>query len=484
MSAFSLPAFPHRVRPARIASMSALVLTLALAPCGPLVAQLAEQKQPPSISEKLSEAIAQLRPLQEAKDSNAMLAVLDRVPDVKPDSYDAALILDMKARIYGMMDQPAKAIELWERALPIADRHGYFPERQTLEIVLLLAQLHGREAALTKDPAQQQKHFTKAIDYFRRYLDKTPDPSPEIMVNYTSVLFYKATADPNNIDSASLREAREIVERGLTSAIKPRDEFYQVLLGVLQQENDLVHAADVLELLLKQKPDKKEYWQVLAAIYVQLAEQTKEKDTTLSREYLVRSILTFERARAQGLLQTPKDNLHFVSLHLMADQFTKGTELLYAGLKNGEIESEPNNWRLLGRYYQEADLYLQAAQVLEEAAKLFPQNGEIEMQLAQLYLQMEKNERTLKHAKAAAEKGHFETTKPFAVHHLIAYTAYELGQLDEAQQAIVAAEAYPEDAAKDAQFPRLKEAIAEAIHARDAKTKQPEQPPPAAKKNA
>lgn len=471
MSAFSLPCSLRRERTGLATALAltcALVLTVA---AGVARAQSSHAKPPPSVGEKLSEALVQLRPLQEAKDLNAMVAVLDRVPGIKPGSYDDALILDMKARIYGMMEQPAKALELWDRALQLSDQHGYFPERQTLEVVLLLAQLHGREAATTKEPARRQEHFTKAVKHFRRYLDQTPNPAPEIMVNYTSILFYKATADPAHADPAALQEARSLVERGLTSAVKPRDEFYQLLLGLLQQENDLAHSAEVLELLLKAKPDKKDYWQVLAAIYVQLSEKAKETEPLLAREYLVRAVVTFERARALGFLNGPKDNLHLVSLHLMANQFTKGTELLQQGLKSGTIESTPENWRLLGRYFQEANLYDQAAAVLQEAAKLFPQNGEIEMQLAQLYMQMEKSADTLRHAKAAAEKGHFEGTKPFSVYHLIAYTAFDLGQLDEAQKAIVAAEAFPDDAAKDAQFPRLKAAIHEAIEGRDLRSK-------------
>lgn len=454
----------------------ALVAALALSLCGP---SAHAQKPPASVSEKLSEAIVALRPLQEAKSWDAMLARLDAVPDVKPGSYDAALILDMKARIYGMMEQPGRTIAPWEEALKLSDEHGYFPERQTLEIVLMLAQIHGREAALAEEPARKHQHFEKAVAHFRRYLAHTPKPPPEVMVNYTSILFYKATADPQNIDPKGLTEARSIIERGLTLNVKPREEFYQLLLGLLQQENDLERASEVLELLLKQKPEKRDYWQVLAAIYVQLAEKTKERDRTLSHEYLVRAIVTYERARALGFLTGSKENLHLATLHLMANQFTKGTELLYSGLKNGDIESDPNHWRLLGRFYQEAYLNREAAAVLNEATQLFPQNGEIEMQLAQLYIQMERNADALRHAQAAAAKGNFETIKPFAVHHLIAHTAYLENAFDAAQQAIAAAEKFPDDAAKDPQFSRLKDAIDDALKARalEAEAKEKKQRP-------
>ena len=47
----------------------------------------------------------------------------------------------------------------------------------------------------------------------------------------------------------------------------------------------------------------------------------------------------------------------------MANQFTKGTELLYNGMKKKTIESEPHNWRILGRYYQEANMNERAIEV-------------------------------------------------------------------------------------------------------------------------
>jgi cytochrome c-type biogenesis protein CcmH/NrfG len=160
--------------------------------------------------------------------------------------------------------------------------------------------------------------------------------------------------------------------------------------------------------------------------------------------------------------------MNLVSLYLMAGQFSRGTEILYQGMKKGEIESEPSNWRVLGRYYLEANMNDQAIKVLKEAAGLFPTKGEIEMQIAQIYTQMENNRDSLKHAKLAIQKGNFEGTKPFSAHYLIAYTAYDLGEINEAKAAIEKASSF-EESKKDAQFPRLKAVIEEAIAEREAK---------------
>lgn len=443
-----------------------------------------EKKKEHSLSEKVSEAFTkQLKPLQDKQDWNAMLQLLDTL-QVAPGSYDEALILDMKAKLYATTNQLSKAIGPWERSIQLSDEHGYFTEKQTNETIALLAQLFGQEGSTVKVPAegqpgrqqalaQQQQYFGKAIQYFKRYLEKTPKPTPEMMMAYASILYYKAAGDSNKVDQALLKEARTVVEQGLMTSIKPKEGFYQLLLTLQQQQNDMAGSAEILELLLKQSPNKKDYWQMLMAIYLQLSDKARneKKDEQAAREFVVRAIVTAERAQALGHLQTPKDNMNLVSLYLMANQFSKGTELLYNGMKAGKIESEPNNWRVLGRYYMEANQNDQAVKVLQEAAKLFPKNGEIELQIAQLYIQMEKPKEALAHAKVAVQKGNFETTKPFAAHYLVAYTSYDLGLIDEAAKAIAVAEKFPE-AAKDPQFPKLKNVVAEALTERENRAKE------------
>jgi len=445
----------------------AVLLSIANAAVIAQAPQQGGQKQPPSISEKTSEAFSKLRPLQETQNYKGMLDVLDKV-EFKPNSYDEALILDMKAKIFAMTNQFSKAIGPWERAIELSDKYQYFSEKQTLDTVSLLAQLYGQEGSTTKVPAQQQQYFGKAITYFRRFIKGTKNPTPETMMAYASILYYRATADQNKVDQTLMKEAREIVERGLTSSIKPKDGFYQLLLTLQQQQNDLAGSAEILELLLEQNPSKKDFWQLLMASYLQLSEKEGKKNATVGREYLVRAIVTCERAQALGHMKTPKDSMNLVSLYLMANQFTRGTELLYTGMKSGAIDSEPGNWQVLGRYYLEANMNERAIAVLKEASRLFPKNGEIELQVAQIYIQMENNKEALRHAKLAAEKGNFERTKPFSVFYLIAYTAYDMGEIDEAKAAVEKAGQF-EESKKDAQFPRLKGVIEEAIAEREAR---------------
>ena len=443
--------------PARLIRTGAALALFAIA--GSVLAQQGgEKKTQHSVSEATQKAFAALTPLQTASNWDGMLKLLEGLT-LTPGSYDEALVLDMKAKLYAQQNQYAKAIAPWERVVQLSDQHAYFGEKQVLDIVFFLGQLIASEAAGTKDTKLQQQYYSKALVYYKRFLEKTPKPTPEAISTYAMILYYKAIADPNNVDQAMLKEARTAVENGLTSTIKPKESLYQLLLTFMQQQNDMAGAAEIIELLLKQNPAKKDYWALLMGIYLQLSDKaTKDKDTELSRSLLVRAIVTVERAQALGFLNTPKDNMNLVSLYLLGNQFNKGTELLYNGMKKGTIESEPHNWRILGRYYQEANQNETAINVLKEATKLFPKNGEMEINIAQIYLQQDKTREALQHAEFAQAKGNFETTKPYGVHYLIAYTAYELGDLDKASKALEAAEKF-EEHKKDPQFTRLKEVV-------------------------
>jgi hypothetical protein len=95
---------------------------------------------------------------------------------------------------------------------------------------------------------------------------------------------------------------------------------------------------------------------------------------------------------------------------------------------------------------------------------------------------MEDNRNALKHAKLSVKKGNFERTKPFAAHYLIGYTAFDLGEIDEANAAVAEASKF-EEAKKDPQFPKLKNVIAEALAEREMKKTEKTKTGPAAKKS-
>lgn len=110
---------------------------------------------PHQVTEKTSAAFRKLKPLQDAKDWAGMIGLLDTlISQVEPTSYDMALILDMKAKLYIQQNQFSHAIEPWEKALQLSDQFKYFDGKRSFEIVTFLAQLRLQASGVTAEAPQ------------------------------------------------------------------------------------------------------------------------------------------------------------------------------------------------------------------------------------------------------------------------------------------------------------------------------------------
>ena len=206
------------------------------------------------------------------------------------------------------------------------------------------------------------------------------------------------------------------------------------------------------------------YEQCRSNKYLNLA---SDKDETKARDNFVRAINTVERAQAQGFMNTSKDNFNLVSLYIQVNQFGKATDLLYAGLKSGAIENDAKNWVYLGYYYLQINRNQDALKVLQEATKLFPNNGQFDLQIGEIYRQEEKMKEARIHYREALRRGGLD--RPYSVHTLLANVSYELEDFDEAMKSIAQAEALSDPKKdKDPYLARLKEAVQSAINEREA----------------
>jgi Tfp pilus assembly protein PilF len=437
----------------------ALFVALALAVPGGIRAE--EKPQPPEMSEKTRELFGKVTPLVNGAepttaDLDSALRLLEAArAATAPESYDMALILDTTAKIYLRKEQIAKAIEPQETAQRIADAHpGWFDDNMTVTNLNLLARLIYAEAVTIKDLPAQRQQVTRAAGYLKRYLAMAKKPTLDDQMFYAQLLYAQATSDPSHLNVEMLHETEKVIQDAMHASIYPKEVLYQLMIACVQQENDDAKAADLLELAVKKFPAKKDYWPALTGLYVQRA--NLEKDERKQREFYIRAINTVERAQALGLMNDPKWNYNLVTFYIAAGQFSKATDLLHAGLKKGTIESTITNWRILGSYYQQANKDYEAIEALKEAAKLFPTQGMLELQIGDIYRGLEKIKEARDYYRIALQKGNLE--KPYVAYQLLAYAAIELDDVAEAKQAVDEASKFPE-AQKDQQLQSLKKYI-------------------------
>ncbi len=425
-----------------------LGLVTALALVITLPAQQAPRDYQPS--DASAEALPKYKEAMDAKPPNypAAHAILDTLlAKVPADSYDAALVHQYRLQIFLQQGEYAKAIEPMERSLALSEAHdpGYFDERVTRELYYFLVQLHFQEGAQTKNTTLAASHFDKAEKAMEHWLkiSKPTQINADARLIYAQLLFSRGMLNPDKPDAATLNRALMQVDIGLQLAIRPKDTFYVLKLVGLNQLDRYVESAELLETLVKLKPDNGPYWQQLAAIYLTLAAKSEEaKDFQMAREYNIRSIITIERAQANGFMNAKKDNYNLIGIYFNIAQYEKAAELLAAGLKTNSIEVDPKNWELLALSYQQLQRPLKGIDALKDGAKAFPKSGHLEFLIAQAYTSIDKPEESLKHIQIAITKGNL--AKPYQAYLSLAYTAYSLQQYEIALAAARKAAEFPE----------------------------------------
>ena len=445
-----------------------LVATIALV--ATLAAEQTQRDYNPS--DVTAEALPKYKEAMDAKPAPnfaAAMAILNSLQAKVPaDSYDAALIHQYKVQIYLQQGDFTKAIEPMEKSLALSEAHSptYFDERVTRELYFYLVQLYFQEgAAQTKNLTLAGAYFDKADKAMNQWLKITPQTTAEAQLIYSQLLYQRAMLNASNPDPALLKRTIEQVDIGMKLSTRPKDTFYLLKLVALNQLDRYIESSEMLEALVKMKPDSPTYWSQLAATYLSIAAKAEEtKDYKQAREYNIRAILTLERAQANGFMKTHKDNYNLLGIYFNIGQYDKAAELLDAGLKSGDIENDPKNWELLALSYQQLQRPLKGIEALKDATKAFPKSGQLEYLIATAYTALEKPEESLKHVQIAITKGNLN--KPYQAYLSLAYTAYSLQKYEIALEAALKATGFPEGA-KDGQS--MVDALRALIKDREAK---------------
>ena len=460
------------------------VLLLAVFFCAALAPVRADDKPAAELSDATSEKLQDLKPLEDAGKLDEAIALVDSLLATVPaNSFDRAVLSQSKATyLFRKNDTTSRfaAIEPLQTALNLSDTYGFFEAKANQQLRFYIANLCFERGAINKDPTAQRGDYDTARTVIERWIEVAqtdpsalppPSPAANSMENaemfYAQLLYTEANLDPKHVDLDLIKKALVETEKGLRSAVAPNDNLYVLQLATLQQLGHYADAADVLEFILKTKPDNKSYWQQLTAFYAALAnEAIKDKDEKKAFEYNLRAIVTIERAHKYGALNRPEDNFELFSLYFNIGQYQQGAELLESGLHDGSIKSSPGNWVLLADAYQQLHKESKAVEVLHETAQLFPQNGQFNFLAAQIFYGMDKTADALADIQACVAKGGGD--QPAQAWLFYAYLAIELQKFELAGQAVESAAQYPHSASDDKTIASLRDAVKSAIAQRDA----------------
>jgi hypothetical protein len=446
------------LRPSVLRPLSC-VLCLALLLSAPPPRLHAADTPAPALTEATASELGQLRELTDQPNYPAALTLLDRLLAAAPaDSYDTALLSQIKAQILLQQSRYADAIAPLETALRLGERHDFFPPATRRDSLFLIAQLYQNRAADTQSLPEQRALLDRAASYLARRQQLAPQSTPELQLFAASLHYQRATLDSTHPDLTALAESRRAAHEGLVLQLTPNLNLYVLLLADAQQREDFATSADLLELLVSKKPDSESYWRQLVSTYLTLA-ATAAPDERAARRFNIRALLAFERARDHGFLTSPADAFNRVAILLTLQRTDEAIAFLETGLADGTLANTRRTWEVLANTYQQIHRDAAALASLEKAVDALPADGQLEFTVAQLHYAAGRLPEARTHLERALTKP-TPVDKPGQARLFLAYIAYELKAYDDAAR--WAREALAYDDAKPADITRLDQAIREA----------------------
>jgi len=350
------------------------------------------------ISEKVYRKFAEAQEFMEVEDYPGALRVLDEVKGNKKLSpTEAVQLYRMYGVVYFNQERYRDAITAFETQL----KQEGISERDRNDTMFTLAQLRF-----------QIEDWKGAIKILKDWLAIVNNPPPEPYIMLGSA-YYQLDQFAEIIEpvETAIRIARE-----RDNEVKER--WWLLLRAGYYEINNLKKVTEILEILVVNWP-KKDYWTMLSGMY---GEQNQEK----------RQLATYEAAYDQGLLVRSAEIVTLAQLLMQAEAGYKAARVLDKGFKDGIVDENESNYRLLSQAWQMAAEYDKAIGPLKKAANISG-DGELDIRLANSYLNLSRYEDCIASARSGLNKGGLK--RPATAQELLGMCLFETDQFEDAKKA-------------------------------------------------
>jgi tetratricopeptide (TPR) repeat protein len=327
-------------------------------------------KQAQAVSKEVYERIQKAQEMVDAKDYRGALDTLMRLynPD-KLTEYEQANVVNYIAFVYYNMDDIPNSMKYFNMLLQIPSLEPQMAKQTTLT----MAQLY-----------TMQEQYSQALTTLDKWFTMETNPQPEQFILKAQILYnlnrYKDMINP--IETA-MRVAEE--------KDKPvKEDWWNLLNFAYFQQEDYRKVRDIQKILLQNWP-KARYWKSLAGAFTELGEDEK-------------LIYAYDAAHTQGMLQKDTEFVTMAQLYLQAEVPYKAATLLQEKMDAGIVPKIEKNYRLLSQAWMLAQEDKKAIPALQAAAKL-ADDGELDLRLANSYLNIGEYGDCVTSGNAAVRKG-------------------------------------------------------------------------------
>ena len=327
-------------------------------------------KQAQAVSKEVYDQIQKAQELVDAKDYGGALRLLNRLynPD-KLTEYEQANVLNYIGFVYYNQDDIPNAIRTYDRLVLIPSLEPQLLKQTTYT----LAQLN-----------MMEENYQKTLELLNRWFTMETNPAPEPFILKAQVFYqlqrYREMVEP--IETA-MRIAREREK-------EIKEDWYVLLNFAYFQQEDYRKVRDIQKILLQNWP-KKRYWFSLAGAYTELGE-----DQNL--------IAAYDAAYTQGMLEKESEFVTMAQLFMQREVPYKAATLLEEQMNKGVVAKNEKNYRLLSQAWTLSMEDEKAIPALQQAARLST-DGELDVRLANAYLNIGEYEECAKAARNGLRKG-------------------------------------------------------------------------------
>ncbi|NRA04467.1 MAG: tetratricopeptide repeat protein [Myxococcales bacterium] len=311
----------------------------------------------------------------------------------KRNDYETALMQQLFGHVYAERNDYERALKAFEAAISTRA----LPLPAELNLRYNLGQLY-----------LATERYEEAIRTLEAWLELAENPAPRAYLllahAYVSLGEYRKALVP----------AKTAVER----SPEPKQQWLRLLLAIHLELDQLVEAAEVLQVLVAHFSSKT-YWIQLSAIYGSL-----ERDQA--------SLTSMELAYRLGFLTESKELVRMAELYLYNAIPYQAGRVLEQGFSEKRIEKTEKNWQLLADSWITAKEFERALPPLERAATL-SEEGDLSLRLGHVYLQSDDWANAARALRNAIGKGGLD--KPSSAQLLLGISLFHLGKPEAAEKA-------------------------------------------------
>jgi len=390
------------------------LMFMGLSPLTMLNAQAAEPtaaspntRKTPALRAKVYEQLARAQALADAGKTAEALAALDKVRDKSSsmNSYELAMMHNFYGFIAYNAEQYDKAIKAFEQ---VVAQDG-IPETLELSTLFSLAQLH-----------MMQGNYDKTLTFIDRWekLNKAPVKASTFLLKAQAMYQLKDYQRA----SGFINQAVAMVEQ---EGKVPEENWLVLQRAVYYELKQPKQVTAVLEKMV-QHYNQGKYWLQLGGMYGEIGEEKKQ-------------LAVLEAAYQQGFINTGADLYNLAQLYYYHQAPVKGARLMEQAMAKKLLAADLRNLKFTANCWTLAKEDDKAIPVLLAASKL-SEDGELDAQLAQLYLNRSEFDKAIELAEKALQKG--KLRNPGVTHLVMGMAYFNLQNFNDALSQLAKAEQF------------------------------------------